>query len=120
MVELEFEPLSAWSLTVPAFQNIPSYLATDLSRFWGERERGGMKGASSEAERKWRGPGLAGNPGYIHKRHQHRNGTILMSRPNAPYPLLMARVESVLSWPLNYMFFQQLEPAERPGKPGKT
>ena len=53
MVELEFAPLSAWSLTVPTFQNIPSLLATDLSRFGGGRKRGGMKGASSEAERKW-------------------------------------------------------------------
>lgn len=86
MVELEFEPLSAWSLTVPTFQNIPSVLATNLNRFWGGRERGRMKGGSTEAERKWQGPGSLGNPGHIHKCHQHRNGTILMSRPHAPHP----------------------------------
>ena len=58
MVELEFEPLSAWSLTVPTFQNILSVLAINLNRFWGGRERGGMKGGSSEVERKWQGPGM--------------------------------------------------------------
>ena len=85
-IELEFEPLSAWSLTVPTFQNILSVLAINLNRFWGGRERGGMKGGSSEAERKWQGPGSPGNPGHIHKCHQCRNGTILMSRPHAPHP----------------------------------
>lgn len=52
MVELAYEPLSAWSLNVPTFQNISAHLPTDLSKFWGGG-KGEMKGTSSEAERKW-------------------------------------------------------------------
>lgn len=81
MVELDFEPLPVWSLNDPTFQNIPEHLLTDLSKLWGGRERG-KEESSSDAERKWQGGGT-GNPGCVHIRCQHRNGTVLMSRLDA-------------------------------------
>lgn len=56
MAELEFEPLSGWSLNVPTSQNIRTHSSTDLEQWWGGRKRG-IEGPE-EAERARRARGI--------------------------------------------------------------